>query len=54
MNLSQRLGCGTIEFEFEYVDVLLRLRHGVNAADARSQNNIWTRLLSIAGVFRVF
>ncbi len=54
MNLSQRLGCGTIEFEFEYVDVLLRLRHGVNAADARSQNNIWTRLLSIAGVFQVF
>ena len=36
MNLLQGLGCGTIEFKLEDVDVFLRLRHSVNAADART------------------
>ena len=35
MNLFQCLGCGTIEFKLEDVDVFFRLRHSVNAADAR-------------------
>ena len=36
MDLFQGLGCGTIEFKLEYVDVLFRLSHGVNATGART------------------